>query len=148
MTNAELHRTIRALAEELADGVIRALVTLPLRELAPSVDRDAPPAAPPRARPAARAPKKPPRTKSARGTAPRTAPSNARRLSVEILAVLVRSKAWMTAEGIKRELAAAPDRHAISQALRVLYDDELIAKRGATRATEYQVTRKGLDAST
>jgi|LNFM01.1.fsa_nt_gb hypothetical protein len=147
MTNAELHRAIRALAEELADGVIRLLVTLPLHKLAPAVDRDAPPATTPRARPAARAPK-PPRTKSARGKAPRTAPSNARRLSVEILSVLVRSKAWMTAEGIKRELAAAPDRHAISQALRVLYDDELIAKRGATRATEYQVTRKGLDAST
>ncbi len=65
LIDAEFNRTIRVLAEELVDGVIRGFVRLSLRDL-----------------------------------------------------------------------AAPPDRNAISQTLRVMYDDELIAKCGSTRAME------------
>lgn len=147
MTNAELKRAIGALAQDLADKVIAALITLPLRSLASNADRAtvtprdaAAPGRPSAGRRETRRPTRATRSKSTKRSATRP-------LDKEVLAVLQHSKEWMTGELIKRELREAPDRQVLSLTLRAMHNDGLVVKRGATRATEYQVTRKGLETS-
>lgn len=142
MTNTELERALRALAEAFAQGVIRAITALPLNKLAHTIEpgKRSPSSPSATAQPPKSNNAKPAPTRSTRKGAPKGTP-----LREEIFAILVRSKDWMTSEQIKRELSRVPSRNSVFKALQGLHDKELVSKRGSTRAMEYRVTRKGLE---
>lgn len=143
MTNTELNKALRALAEEFAEGVIRAITALPLNKLALTMGRE--PRAPAPPAPVARGPNASTK-KSAPARGPRKGASKGRSIREEVLAILQRSKDWMTSEQIKPLLSRVPSRNAVFVALQRLHDNDLIVKRGSKRSMAYQVTRKGLEA--
>jgi hypothetical protein len=139
MTNTALTRDIRELVEAFAKGVVLAVLALPVRELVEHRGRRARSAGTvtelpvtARRRPAARR--------------PTTDTGSAAQLRAQALAVLERTKRWMAPSEIRRELPRPPHRQTLTRVLRELAEAGMVAKRGVTRATEYQVTKRGLDA--
>jgi hypothetical protein len=159
MTNSEMEKAIRAMAEHLADQVVKLISSRTLKELAAfSGERRSSPS---RSAPAERAESKPskkggkdkPAKKSAK-SAPAKASKPAKRsgpratpaeVSAAVLGVLKKSKEFMKATAIIAALDSKPTTELLGRVLRDLVARGFITKRGATRATEYQITMSGLE---
>jgi len=157
MTNTEMEKAIRAMAEHLADQVVKLISSCTLKELAAfSSDRKLSPARAPReeraeSKPAKKAKGKPGHpAKSAPAKiakpakkGPRATPAE---VSASVLAVLKKAKDPMKAAAIIDALDSKPTTELLGRVLRDLVARGFVTKRGATRATEYQITMSGLEA--
>ncbi len=153
-----MEKAIRAMAEHLADQVVKLISSRTLKELAAfSADRRLGPSRPapveraeskPARKGAKGKPAKPAKPAPAKGTKPakravsRATPAE---VSASVLGVLKKSKDWMKAVAIIAELESKPTTELLGRVLRDLVARGFITKRGATRATEYQITMSGLE---
>lgn len=156
MTNTEMEKAIRAMAEHLADQVVKLISSCTLKELAAfSADRKN---GPPRAlreeqdegKPANKTKKKPGHSaKRASGKSAKSAKKGHRtthaEVSASVLEILKKAKDPMKAAAILDQLDPKPTHELLGRVLRDLIARGLVAKRGATRATQYQITMSGLE---
>ena len=156
-----MEKAIRAMAEHLADQVVKLISSRTLKELAAfSADRRiGGGGGSSRSAPVERAESKPAKSKAkAKPSKPAAKPaakpakpakSKVRQtpaeVSAAVLGVLKKSKDWMKATAIVADLEHAPTTELLGRVLRDLVARGFITKRGATRATEYQITMSGLE---
>lgn len=160
MTNSEMEKAIRAMAEHLADQVVKLISSRTLKELAAfSADRRIGGGGSSRSAPVEKAESKPAKSKAkakpskaaAKPAAKPAKPAKSKvrqtpaEVSAAVLGVLKKSKDWMKATAIVADLEHAPTTELLGRVLRDLVARGFITKRGATRATEYQITMSGLE---
>lgn len=158
MTNSEMKRAIREMAEQLAEQVVKMIGTRTLRELSSlSSDHRSTPAARPAAKkssakastakPAAKSAKSSAKSAAKKGSKP--ASSGVRLTPTEVqatvLVALNSSKEFMRGQAIVDQLVYKPTTEMLGRVLRDLITRGLVVKRGLTRNSEYQITASGIE---
>jgi hypothetical protein len=145
MNQHELERAIRALADNLVDGVIRAILSLPVQDLArPARESEAraTTTAPGRPLPA-RAKVLAGGTRSVRGRGANTGGSErVDPLRAETLSILRSATSALSVTEIRAQLSQAVPRKALTKVLLALCDSGSVTKQGRGRVV-YQVTAVG-----
>jgi hypothetical protein len=154
MSKSSLRNEISELARALSDAIVKAINAHPLHELAALTEGSARPArreaapAPAKESPArksAPAKKKPaPAAKKKPAPVAKKTPVSPAELRADVVAVLQSSKEWMKASALIAAAKKKPTNEALGRVLRQLLAEGHIAKQGATRNTEYQITASGL----
>jgi predicted transcriptional regulator len=161
-----MKNTIRAMAEHLADQVVKLIGTMTLGQLSAlsSDGRAAKPAAKAatkaksatKAKPAAKAATKAARrerlerdTKAKAKSATKAKPAYAKpaEASAAVLAVLTKSGEFMKAGAIIDALEYKPTTELLGRVLRDLVARGFVFKQGNTRNSEYQITASGIEQS-
>lgn len=158
MTNSEMKRAIREMAEQLAEQVVKMIGTRTLRELSSlSSDHRSTPAARPAAKKSsAKASTAKPAAKSAESSAKSAAKKGSKPASsgvrltptevqATVLVALNSSKEFMRGQAIVDQLVYKPTTEMLGRVLRDLITRGLVVKRGLTRNTEYQITASGIE---
>jgi FKBP-type peptidyl-prolyl cis-trans isomerase len=164
MTNSEMKRAIREMAEQLAEQVVKMIGTRTLRELSSlSSDHRSTPAARPAAKKSsAKASTAKPKAgaKSAKSSAKSAAKPAAKKSSkpassgvrltptevqATVLVALNSSKEFMRGQAIVDQLVYKPTTEMLGRVLRDLITRGLVVKRGLTRNSEYQITASGIE---
>lgn len=156
-----MEKAIRAMAEHLADQVVKLISSRTLKELAAfSADRRiggggsssrSAPVEKAESKPAKSKAKAKPAKAAAKPAAKPAKPAKSKvrqtpaEVSAAVLGVLKKSKDWMKATAIVSDLEHKPTTELLGRVLRDLVARGFITKRGATRATEYQITMSGLE---
>lgn len=151
MAKSQLQKEISALAAVLADAVVKAISARSLSELADITENPVETtrrSAPKRARISKRAARKDAKVpaKKAPSNKPRKAPTTPDEARAGVLAALKESKEWLKAGAILDAVKKPVTADLLRRVLRELMGHGHIAKRGATRNTEYQITASGLAA--
>jgi predicted transcriptional regulator len=153
MSKSSLRNEISELARALSDAIVKAINAHPLHELAALTEGSARPArreaapAPAKESPArksAPAKKAKPAPKKKPAPVAKKTPVSPAELRADIVAVLQSSKEWMKASALIAAAKKKPTNEALGRVLRQLLAEGHIAKQGATRNTEYQITASGL----
>jgi hypothetical protein len=152
-TNAELRRSIRDMAEQLAEGVVKLISSMSLKQLAALTGGGPAPrvAAEPRedSKPAARGrpkgkrgPGRPPKVEKERKLNRRKG-TEIEKLRRGVLDVLKGNDEWLSAKEIGQKIGRGVGTEDLSFPINYLRDRGLVQKKGDRSQTRYKITDKG-----
>lgn len=150
MTNSEMKKTIRAMAEQLAEHVVKLLGSATLKELvalSEGTKRSGTPALPAPAKPKAQLPAatgtpataSKSKAKTSKSAKPAPARPTADGIAHEIQEVLRKNGDYMKGAAILSALSAKPTSELLGRVLRNLMVRGLVTKKGLTRNSEYRL---------
>jgi len=153
MTNSEMKKAIRGMAEQLAEHVVKLLGSATLKELSALSEGAKRPASSASAKPKAQLPaksEKPAKSaksakpakatkpaKAAKATKPAAPRPTAADVSADVQKVLKANGDYMKGKAIIAELVTKPTDELLGRVLRDLIARKLVVKRGLTRNSEY-----------